>query len=151
MIDLLSTYELKDILILICILAIAIKGIVEFVDWLKVKVFHYVAEEQRTDQLAESSMSQIAEIAESQRQTNAKLEDMDKSIKMLISSDRDDIKAFVTIQYHQFVEDKKWIDDFSLECLEKRYSHYVEEGGNSFIGGMMEKLRNLPRIRPPQQ
>lgn len=147
----LSTYEIKDILIFICIFAIAIKGIVEFVDWVKVKVFHYVSEEQRQDNLAQTSLSQISEIAEQQKQTNQKLEEMDKSIKMLISSDRDDIKAYITSQYHHFVEDKQWVDDFSLECLEKRYGHYVEEGGNSFIGGMMEKLRNLPRTRPPQQ
>ena len=64
MIEMLSTYEIKDILIFICIFAIAIKGIVEFVDWVKVKVFHYVSEEQRQDNLAQTSLSQISEIAE---------------------------------------------------------------------------------------
>ena len=40
---------------------------------------------------------------------------MGKSIKMLISSDRDDIKAYSTSQYHHFVEDKQWIDDFTAD------------------------------------
>ena len=150
MVELLQTYELKDILALLCILALAFKGVVEFISWLKVKVFHYVNEEQKAETLAETSMQKITEIAEQQKYMSNKLERMDESIKMLISSDRDDIKAYITNQYHHFVEDKQWIDDFSLECLEKRYGHYVDEGGNSFIGGMMEKLRSLPRTRPPQ-
>ena len=41
-----------------------------------------------------------------------------------------------------------WIDDFSLDCLERRYQHYADEGGNSFIEGFMEELRALPKQDP---
>ena len=145
MIDLLSQYEIKDILIFIIVLAVAIKGFAEFFDWAKQGLYKIFNKEQQT----ETYQVQINNIIDTQKEMKKALEDINKSIHLLISSDRDDIKAFITTQYHHFVEDKGWIDDFSLDCLEKRYSHYVDEGGNSFIAGMMTKLRDLPR-RPSE-
>ena len=66
----------------------------------------------------------------------------------LILSDRDDIKAFITRQHHYFVYQKGWIDDYSLDCIQRRYSHYIEEGGNSFIEGLMREIRKLPKKHP---
>jgi hypothetical protein len=40
---------------------------------------------------------------------------------------------------------KGYIDDYCLDCLEKKYKHYVKEGGNSFIESLMKEIRNLPR------
>jgi hypothetical protein len=69
---------------------------------------------------------------------------------MLIESDKDDIKSFITKEHHYYVEQKKWIDKFSLDCIEKRYKHYKDEGGNSFIEDLMGELRKLPK-QPPQE
>ena len=66
-------------------------------------------------------------------------------IETLIESDKDDIKAYITKEHHYFVYQKGWIDDYSLDCIERRYDHYVAEGGNSFIKGLMEEIRNLPK------
>ena len=67
---------------------------------------------------------------------------------MLIESDRDDIKSFITREHHRFCYQVGWIDDFSLDCIEKRYKHYKNEGGNTFIDGFMEELRALPKSSP---
>ena len=74
---------------------------------------------------------------------------MKDKIDMLIESDKDDIKAYITSKHHHFCYEQKWIDDFSLDCLERRYAHYTEEGGNSFIKSFMEELRSLPKSPPP--
>ena len=66
-------------------------------------------------------------------------------LDMLIDSDRDDIKSFITMQHHHFVYEKKWIDDYSMDCLEKRYQHYEDEGGNSYVEHLMIELRSLPK------
>ena len=63
----------------------------------------------------------------------------------LTESDKDDIKAFITREYHYFVEQIGWIDDYSMDCLEKRYAHYVAYRGNTFVGELMKALRALPR------
>lgn len=68
---------------------------------------------------------------------------------MLIDSDKDDIKSYITREHHYFCYQVGWIDDFSLDCLERRYQHYEDEGGNSFIAGFMNELRTLPK-QPPQ-
>ena len=39
---------------------------------------------------------------------------------------------------------QEWIDDYSLDCIERRYKHYIDEGGNSFIGQLMIEIRKLP-------
>jgi hypothetical protein len=76
------------------------------------------------------------------------MHELEKKNDILIESDKDDIKAYITREYHYFVEEKKWIDKFSLDCIEKRYAHYVDEGGNSFILDLMNELRKLPK-QPP--
>jgi hypothetical protein len=64
---------------------------------------------------------------------------------MLIDSDKDDIKAFITREHHYFCYQKGWVDDYSLDCVERRYAHYEQEGGNSFVEDLMKDLRKLPK------
>ena len=73
------------------------------------------------------------------------LNNLSQKIDILIQSDRDDIRSYITREHHYFCYQKGWIDDFSLDCIEKQYMHYVDEGGNSFIEGFMEELRALPK------
>lgn len=77
-----------------------------------------------------------------------RLNDLSTSVKNLTISDMHDIKQAITKDYHTFVERKGWIDDFNLNCLEHRFEDYVNEGGNSFVAGMMKELRALPRSAP---
>ena len=41
---------------------------------------------------------------------------------------------------------KQWIDDFSLDVVEKRFARYKAEGGNTYIENLVEKLRQLPNF-----
>lgn len=72
------------------------------------------------------------------------LQKLSKEVNALVCSDRDAIKAYITEKHHYFVYKQGWIDDYSLECLEKRFDHYLEYGGNSFVAQEMEELRQLP-------
>lgn len=45
-----------------------------------------------------------------------------------------------------FCYEVKAIDDLNLQSLERRYLYYKAAGGNSFIDGLMEEIRSLPRI-----
>ena len=89
------------------------------------------------------------QLREHQKRDDEALQDLSKKIDILIESDRDAIKTYITKEHHKFCYNKGWIDDFSLDCLEKRFKHYADEGGNSFICGFMQELRALPK-RPPQ-
>lgn len=78
------------------------------------------------------------------------IDKLSKKVDILMKSDRDAIKAFITREHHYFVYQRGWIDDYSLDCIERRYTHYNEQGGNSFIQTLMTDLRNLPKQEPKQ-
>ena len=80
-----------------------------------------------------------------QESVSERLNKQQEILTLLTESDRDDIKGWIVNQYHHFCENQKWIDDFSMDVLEKRYSHYKKEGGNSYIAELMDQLRALPR------
>ena len=56
-----------------------------------------------------------------------------------------DIKQFIVREYHYFVEQKKWIDDYSLDTILLRYADYKQEGGNSYIEMLIDEIKKLPK------
>lgn len=156
MLDLLQHYSISEIFLFIILLALAFKGIVTFFEWLQERIkkafnikFGKISEKERMNKRIENGEIFMNELREHQKQNDETLQGLSKKIDMLVESDRDDIKAYITKEHHKFCYDKGWIDDFSLDCLEKRFKHYADEGGNSFICGFMQELRALPK-RPPQ-
>lgn len=152
MLELLKQYSLSDILIFIIIFALAIKSTVTFFDW-AIERFQKIFNKQHTELNEKEQLerrldhgSQIMnQLQTNQRVIEKTLEDLSNKINMLIESDKDDIKSFITREHHRFCYQVGWIDDFSLDCIEKRYKHYTDEGGNTFIPGLMEELRALPK------
>lgn len=138
MIELLTAYSIEQILILLFMTGLSIKGVVDLIDWVKNKIKIKFSKEERGD----AALEQINIFQE-------RLATLAEKVDLLIDSDKDSIKAYITKEYHHFTE-KQWIDDYSLDCLERRYEHYVAENGNSFIGGMMEDIRKLDRT-PPEE
>ena len=146
MLDLFANYGIKEIIIFIIIISLGIKQGVELVEWFKGKL------KKNTDN-AISEKERIESIDNKLEKYDKVLEDITDSIndlkdetQLLISSDKDAIKAFITEKHHYFCYNQKWIDDYSLDVLERRYEHYVDEKGNSFIKDLMEELRELPRV-----
>jgi len=147
-IELLSSFTTAQIIIFIVLLAIAFKKIADFLDWMRDKIKkrdnkhqETISRDQKIDQQLAEFQSELKHITETVDKTNAE-------IKILKESDKDDIKAFITREHHYFCYTKGWIDDFSMDCIEKRYGHYVEEEGNSFVLDLMTELRALPKQEP---
>lgn len=70
---------------------------------------------------------------------------LSKRIDKLTESDMHDIKQFIVREYHYFVEQKKWIDDYSLDTILLRYADYKQEGGNSYIEMLIDEIKKLPK------
>ena len=167
MVELLTTYDLSEILIFIVLLAVAFKAVSSFIDWARDKRRKVTLKEMQPDELAKQIAQetkdreqQIRELKIQKEKEGAELRQqivgiaaqvssLTDKINLLVESDKDDIKAFITREYHYFCEQKGWIDDYSMDCIERRYNHYVEEKGNSFVKELMEHLRALPR-KPPK-
>lgn len=144
MTQLLNNYSLHEILIFLIVLALGIKGFITFWDWAVDRLRKIFHKENQQD----LDREKIHQLSENQEKLIDNMSKLTEKIDMLIESDKADIKAYITEKHHHFVYDKKWIDDYSLDSLEKRFNHYVEEGGNSFIGGLMSEIRQLPKTPP---
>ncbi len=103
------------------------------------------AEQQDSVNAKKELTDAIGKITREYEAMNEQMQKMNQTIALLIESDKDDIKAWITREHHYFCYDLGYIDDYSLDCLEKRFSHYKDEGGNSFIKDLMDEIRQLPR------
>lgn len=152
MIELLQQYSLTNIIVFTILLALAIKSLITFFDWgyerferAFNKEHSSLNEKEELERRLNHGSQIMSDLQKTQQQTDKMLNDLSTKIDMLIESDKDAIKSYITRQHHYFCYRVGWIDDFSLDCLERRYEHYSDEGGNSFIEGFMDELRELPK------
>ena len=157
MIALLQHYSLSDILMFTVFLALAIKSLISFFDWAYVYIkkffnIHYskINQKEALERRLQKGSQVMNELKNSQQTTDEILKNLSAKIDLLIDSDKDDIKSYITREHHYFCYKLGYIDDFSLDCIEKRFKHYSDEGGNSFIENFMKDLRALP-IQSPKQ
>ena len=149
MAELITNYSWSEIILFVIAFAAAIKGVVTFWDWGKDRLRKVYDKEDKIEEIKSlivKSTKQMNEFSNIQAQTIEEIQHLKENITNLTASDKDDIKAWITEKHHHFCYDIKYIDDYSLDCIEKRYAHYVDEGGNSFISKLMEEIRNLPKV-----
>lgn len=156
--DLLTNYSTSDIVLFVVFLVVAIKEAVQLYDWAKErtkKVFDkdYHAQEEREELREEIQdlnkfYNEKKVVDDGFEKINQAIAKINELIEMLITSDKESIKSYITEKHHYYVYEKKWIDDYSMDCLEKRYAIYQKEHGNSFAADLMQDLRGLPRIPP---
>lgn len=145
MAELLATFTVPQIILFIVLLAVAFKKIADFLDWLGSKIKKRDVKNQEALAKEKEKEERLAKTEEIVAQMATEMSSMSKKIDILMESDKDDIKAWITQQHHYYCYTKEWIDDFTLDTIEKRYSHYLEEDGNSFVGDLMRDLRALPK------
>lgn len=149
MAELITNYSWSEIILFVIAFAAAIKGVVTFWDWGKDRLRKVYDKEDKIEEIKSlivENTKQINEFSNIQAQTIDEIQHLKENITNLTASDKDDIKAWITEKHHHFCYEIKYIDDYSLDCIEKRYAHYVDEGGNSFISTLMEEIRNLPKV-----
>lgn len=148
MLELLSTFSIAQILLFIVLLAIAFKKVADFIDWVQDKIKKRDKKTITQQEEQQKRIDRFDQLEKNVVEMNEYMKDMGNKINILMDSDKDAIKAWITREHHYFCYQRKWIDDYSLDCLERRYSHYVEENGNSFISTLMDELRALPKKEP---
>lgn len=127
------------------LLALAIKSLFSFFDWagdrwrkLFNKQHNQLSRKQDLERRLQHGSEIMDKLTRNQQETDDILKKLSAEINILIESDKDSIKSYITKEHHYFCYQLGWIDDFSLDCIERRYQHYQDEGGNSFIGNFME-------------
>lgn len=165
MIELLSTLTFSQILIYGALFAIAAKEFLTVKDFFDKRNKDKNTEENNEKKQMEQILTAIQNLEKvmlNQEKEDEKLHndikdlsdywktkenDFHRILQLLIESDKDAIKSFIVKEHHYHLR-QGWIDDFSLDTIEKRYGHYKEEGGNSYIGDLIQDLRALPNFPP---
>lgn len=124
---------------------------------LKVRNKQNEEENLRRDKLIEKISNQLDEqdrktadmVKTLTAQTN-ELTSLKDRVQTLTDRVQDSTKAYIIDKHHHFVYQVKAIDDMSLQELERRFVYYKAAGGNTFIDGLMEEVRDLPKVTVEQ-
>lgn len=155
--ELLTKYTLTEIILFIFVFMTSLKGFFTLWDYFYDKIKRHFKEETEEEQDKIDITKQLANISAQIENINAqhildrqelikKIDETNATIGVLLASDKDDIKSWITEKHHYFCYECKCIDYQSLDCIEKRYRHYVDEGGNSYVADLMNEIRALPKV-----
>lgn len=93
----------------------------------------------------------IQEIKEEFKKMGSRLDNIDTKLQKneqkmadLTQSDMHDIKSWIIEQHQHFYVELGWIDAYHMDIINIRYEDYQKEGGNSYIGDLVSRLRSLP-------
>lgn len=96
------------------------------------------------DTMVENKINELnATLADFRKDINANKDQLD----VLISSDKESIKAFIVGSYYQAKSDG-YVNSHLMQVLEERYETYKRENGNGYITGIMNELRAFPHSAP---
>ena len=146
MLDLLKNYSLSEIIIFIVMLALAIRGVIDFYDWATKRIRKPIDEKNNKKEKEEELLKKLNQHEEQILACKDCQNEILRIVNILVNSDKDDIKAWITEKHHYFCYELGYIDDYNFQCIEARYQHYKEEDGNTFIDAFMEDIRNLPKV-----
>ena len=151
MVNLLNQYSISEIIFFIVFLALALKEVANFFEWLKSWVKGIVTKQEQPEKIEDKIIrlekdysDQINELKVTDQEIKNQMSDLTDKIQLLINSDKAAILGWITQQYYKFTE-QGYIDDFSLMSIEKRFTYYQEEKGNSFAEDLVKELRALPK------
>ena len=165
MLELFTTFSISQIIVFTITLALAIKGCVDFFDWCKNKYQakfdkdhtklnkeqaleeHYIrcSEQHKESMRLYSNVEN--KIDKMNQSINNRFDAIEESIDTLKQSDMHDIKSWIVEKHHILMENG-WVDDFTMDTLEKRFLDYVKEGGNTYVEKLMNEIRALPHKNP---
>lgn len=159
-------YSAQEILLFSVLLFFAIKQLSEARDWIQKEAHSWVNKDDAIAKLERKAaeerdlINKKLDVALQERELYIKrmderndflqkeIEAANENIKLLLESDRDDIKAWITREHNYFCNKLGEIDTYSLDCINRRYQHYVKENGNSFIEDLMNEIKALPKVAP---
>lgn len=131
--QLLSTYAVGDILIIIITLGVFIFGIIKGWSFLKDEKNKFISDENKKIEAYER-------IDELERQNQSQQKDIDS----LLESDNIQLQGEILKQYKEAME-KGHIDLNTLDYIENCFKIYEGRGGNSFVHDIIIDVRKLPK------
>ena len=151
--QLLSQYSIETLVILVALLGFSIKAMSELWEWFYNKFKEHFSFRTQRDQDHQQLIEQIKELSNGIKATQEEVQMLENNMnqfsdQMKITTERlqESTRNYIIDKHHYFCYQIKAIDDLSLQSLERRFLYYKAAGGNSFIDGLMEEIRELPRL-----
>ena len=136
MVQFFQQYTIEATIIFLFMLGTALKQGYELVQYFRNKTVDHV------DKIREQEEALEQVIKNMQRQQK-QLQSITDKIDELLVSDKDSIKSWIVMLYKQYKKDPSGLDSMQMDLLERRFSHYKQEGGNSYIDNLMQELREI--------
>lgn len=134
--ELLKTFDITTIILVLFMTAIAVREVFELYHYFYDKIYgRYEKQDNERDT--------IANLTTTLDSVSQQVKDIDKKINVLQASDKDSIKSWIVALYHKYKENPKEFGAMQMDLLERRYGHYKDQGGNSYIDQLMEDLRTI--------
>ena len=162
--ELFGNFTFSELLLFIFLVLAGIKEGWSLVEFFIIKVQKKFGKEKAKDKKETDLLNQLSDfntqiqsLIEQEKQLSKNLSDLkkdnedhfkdiDSKLDLLTQSDKDSIKSWIVEKHHFFIE-QGWVDDFNMDAIEKRFTHYQKEGGNSYVHDLMTDLRKLPNRR----
>lgn len=107
------------------------------------RLYEIVSSVEQQNKVLQGQISDLDKKNDAVQKKFVKVEEQEKNVQEQIQNYT---RAFIIDKYHHYCYQTKMIDDISLQSLEVCYLYYKSGGGNSFIDGLMERIRKLPRV-----
>lgn len=151
--QLFTQYSIEALIILVALLGFSIKAMSELWEWFYNKFKEHFSFRTQRDQDHQQLITEIKELSTEIKETREEVHSLENNMEqfsdqMKITTERlqENARNYIIDKHHYFCYQVKAIDDLSLQSLERRFLYYKAAGGNSFIDGLMEEIRQLPRL-----
>ena len=155
---LLSQYSIETLILLIVSLGLAIKFVSELWEYFYNKIKKYFNYQTQKDRQHEEIIEGIGAIKEEiialkkeNIELTSKVNSFDDKMNIVNERLQESTRSFIIDKHHYFCYTVGAIDDLNLQSLERHFLYYKASGGNSFIDGLMEDIRALPRLNISNQ
>ena len=155
---LLSQYSIETLILLIVSLGLAIKFVSELWEYFYNKIKKYFNYQTQKDRQHEEIIEGIGAIKEEiialkkeNIELTSKVNSFDDKMNIVNERLQENTRSFIIDKHHYFCYTVGAIDDLNLQSLERHFLYYKASGGNSFIDGLMEDIRALPRLNISNQ
>lgn len=136
MVQFFQQYTIEATIIFLFMLGTALKQGYELVQYFRNKTVDHV------DKIREQEEA-LEQVINNMQQQQKQLQSITDKIDELLVSDKDSIKSWIVMLYKQYKKDPSGLDSMQMDLLERRFSHYKQEGGNSYIDNLMQELREI--------
>lgn len=134
--ELLKNFDITTIILVVFMTAFAVREVLELYHYFHNKIYGKYEKQDNQNDTIENLITTLDSVLQQTK-------NIDKKVNMLKESDKVAIKSWIVTLYHKYKENPKELGAMQMDLLERRYQHYKEQGGNSYIDQLMEDLRAI--------